>query len=320
MSSHFINTLLTFIYSCFPLSEKVEISIETNPRDISPHKCEAWFNAGINRISIGVQSFDLGNLNVLGRDHSQADVYNAFECLEKFRHFRSISADLIFAIPGQSLEGWCNELEIIQRLPVEHISVYGLKIEESTALGDLLDKDVLKLPTEDEYVEMYKSAQNILPQTGFAHYEISNFAKRGHECAHNLAYWRNLDYLGLGAAAHSHVNGVRWNFKSNNADYFSAFSQPLLEQSLRFLYCFDNKKINNELIDTIFMGMRLADGINCSDLKEKFHYDLLAEKHDEIVELCDCRLLDIKENRLFITPAGYLVSNAIILRLIADLS
>ncbi len=320
LSSHFYNTLLAHIFNSFFLDRNIEVTIEANPRDINLQMCESWAGCGINRISIGVQSLNNQSLNALGRDHSCEDVYRAIECIQTSGLYENTSADLIFSIPGQSLENWRRDLETITLLPFSHISVYGLKVEEGTALSERLLSKTAHLPTEDEYVEMYQCAQEILPHAGFMQYEISNYAKKGKECQHNLAYWRNKDYLGLGSAAHSHVRGIRWSFDRSTADFCHAFSRSFQGESLGSLYCIEDTASENELKDTIMMGLRLVDGIDCNDIQALFNYDLLKERQVQIAELCDWQLLEVQGSRLVITPTGYLVSNAIIARLIANLS
>src|SRR5215470_4432278 len=200
-----------------------EISLEANPGTFTRHKMEQYRGAGVNRISLGVQSFDDGDLKNAGRIHSAADVFRDFESLRK-HGFANISIDLIAGLPHQRLEVWKENLNWIERLQPEHVSIYMLDVEERSAWG----KDPSSLPDDDVFASFYVEAAERLDKAGFVHYEISNWARPGFECRHNLKYWTGATYRGFGVSAHSFSKGRRYWNTASLAEYAQMLDAGML--------------------------------------------------------------------------------------------
>ncbi|MFA5114325.1 MAG: radical SAM family heme chaperone HemW [Candidatus Margulisiibacteriota bacterium] len=224
-----------------------EITIEANPGTADKAKLKALRALGINRLSIGVQSFNDRHLTMLGRVHDSATAKRFYQDA-RAAGFENINLDLIFALPGQTLAEWKADLRQALELDPEHLSVYNLQIEEGTPFAG-------KFTKADEEVElaMYEAAIDTLTAAGYKHYEISNFAKPGRECQHNLVYWRNGNYLGVGAGAHSHVNGQRWSNPNCLEEYLSRVASHELRVS--------DPETRDPRPETIFLGLRLLDGL-----------------------------------------------------------
>jgi oxygen-independent coproporphyrinogen III oxidase len=277
---------------CRTLSvEQSEITIEANPGTANKEKLRSLRELGINRLSIGVQSFNDRHLKTLGRIHDAATA-------QRFYHdardagFDNLNLDLIFALPGQTLKEWQQDLEQAINLGPNHLSVYNLQIEEGTPLYAELPTSNLKLPDNETEYSMYKSAIETLTASGYKHYEISNFAKPGFECQHNLVYWRNGNYLGVGAGAHSHWNGRRWSNPNCLEQYLetATFSRRFPAET------------RPDRRETIFLGLRLLDGI----AQEHF-----AGFEKEVKELMDDGLLEQAGGNYRLTRKGLYLGNLV---------
>ena len=202
MPVNLLKQIVDAINENFTLSSDVEFTIEVNPDDITDEYCEAISSLGINRVSMGVQSFVDNELKRIGRRHTAQDAERAFRILRKY--FRNISIDLIFALPDQTLKSWNETIDKAIKLKPEHISAYALMYEEGTVLTKMRDIGKLK-PTDDNiYADMYNMLASLMHEAGYGHYEISNFSLPGYESRHNSSYWQSQPYLGLGPAAHSY--------------------------------------------------------------------------------------------------------------------
>ncbi|OGC22919.1 hypothetical protein A2291_00165 [candidate division WOR-1 bacterium RIFOXYB2_FULL_42_35] len=232
----------------------IEISIETNPGTADKAKLKVLRELGINRLSIGAQSFNNQHLKTLGRIHSAEDIIRFYNDARS-AGFENINLDLIFALPGQTLAEWQADIQTALKLKPEHLSVYNLQIEEGTPFH--LKRSTLNLPQEDLELAMYEDTIESLTSAGFKHYEISNFSKPGFECKHNLFYWRNGNYLGVGAGAHSHVDGQRWANPNSIENYIHDPRPSPQDQSSPLIF----------RQETIFMGLRLLDGLEIEKFK-----------------------------------------------------
>ena len=214
MEPKYLKEILDHLRKYFPIDDNAEITMETNPGTVDKSKLKLFKDAGINRISIGIQSFDEKELNFLTRIHDKQTaihtVYNAAEV-----GFENISVDLIFNLPNQTKEKWIENLETAIRLPIKHLSAYSLILERGTILNKLvLDKKVT-MQDDDYDADLYETTIDFLVSNGFYQYEVSNFTKPGYECVHNNAYWRYRDYLSFGTSSHSFADGKRWwNYSS----------------------------------------------------------------------------------------------------------
>lgn len=250
--------LISDINSLMPKAHILETTIEANPGTVNKEYLKALRKLGINRISLGAQSFSNIRLKILGRIHGSNQIYKAFEDA-KSAGFDNINIDLIFAIPNQKLDEWKYDLKEAIELNPTHISTYNLQIEEGTPLfGKYVPV------SEDLDAEMYEYAIDFLMANGYKHYEISNFSKPGFECKHNLNYWQNGNYLGIGAGAHSHINGKRWNNPSAIEEYLKTNFEDVKEH-LKIHVEASSNPIQSE---SIFMGLRLIDGIPIEKFKD----------------------------------------------------
>ena len=214
MDTRYISEIIDYLYKSFSVSENAEITLETNPGTVNQNKLKDFCTTGINRISIGIQSFHEDELKFLTRIHDKATAIDTVYNAEK-AGFKNISADLIFNLPGQTKAKWLNNLETIVELPVKHISAYSLILERGTILNKMVLDGKVKIQDEDYDAELYELTIDFLESNGFSQYEVSNFSKEGYECIHNKAYWEYRDYLSFGPSAHSFVDGKRWwNFSS----------------------------------------------------------------------------------------------------------
>lgn len=291
--------------NCF-INPDAEITIEANPGTISAHKAEKLLKAGINRISIGIQSLVDEELVALGRSHTATDAINALKDARQ-TGCRNISADLIYGIPGQSLAAWeLTILKIIELAP-EHISTYELTPEENTPLHEYIKSGRIMLPDEDVISEMYYKGIDILKTHGYIHYEISNFAKPGYECIHNLNCWNRGEYLGIGAGAHSFSNGKR---TANLKDVFS-YIKNVNKGKLPIAEEIEITK-DEAAKELIFLGLRKTDGIDTSLIPVEKRE--LIKKAAE--ELHDHGLVEIKNNHLRLTRKGLILSNEVIVKVL----
>ena len=273
--------IIKSINGSFSLDKRLEFTIEVNPASIDFKGLKKLKKAGVNRLSIGLQSAHDRELRVLSRRYVYADF---IECYEAARAagFESISFDLMYGIPTQSVKSFYETLKRTVSLKPEHISVYGLKLEQGTPFHSNIEKIRAYLPDEETERGMYFTCCDFLEKCGFNHYEISNFAKPGYECRHNLKYWTCGEYLGLGTGAHSYFGGCRFSFKKNIKEYIRNFNYD--ETKLKKIGVFDFEKYNlfdeyieiaqNERIgEYIMLNFRLKSGINKNDFARLFSAD-----------------------------------------------
>lgn len=256
-----LQTIFDSLRKDFTIAKDAEITVEANPGTVTKEKLSAMFGAGVNRISLGAQTFNNRMLKKLGRIHLAHETRDAFALIRE-AGFKNVNIDLIFSLPGENLKDWKETLKQTLVLSPEHISTYNLQIEEGTPFyGEKLEGS-LKMPSEELELEMYEYAISSLKDSGYHHYEISNFAKEGHECLHNIAYWTLKDYIGIGAGAHSYLNGSRIG------------NTPILEKYLSRDFAAiktEHKNTKKEnMQEMVFLGLRLIDGFNLNDFTGRF--------------------------------------------------
>lgn len=274
-------------------SRAEEITIEANPGTVDKEYLAELRKLGINRISFGVQSFNDKHLQLLGRIHDSKQIYLAVEDARS-AGFDNISLDLIFAIPNQTLEEWKEDLKAAVSLCPEHVSTYNLQIEENTKLFDLVTHYSLPVTSQDLDADMFEFTIDYLSANGYKHYEISNFAKPGFECKHNINYWMMKNWLGIGAGAHSHVNGMRWANTNSIEEYIN--SRPASRITHH-----DSSRTTHQR-EAIFMGLRLLDGLD----KNKFK-----GFESEVADLKKDGLLEELDNKLRLTKKGLFLGNLV---------
>ena len=283
--------------SSFHLSAKCEISMEMNPKTADYTKLRAFRKLGINRLSIGIQSFDDADLNICGRAHNAADAVSAFTSARKAK-FENISFDLMYGIPGQTLQTVVNNINTAIRLEPEHVSLYGLKVEEGTPFW--FDRHELAFPDEETERSMYFTAVGLLEKAGYHQYEISNFARRGYSCRHNLKYWNCDEYLGFGPAAHSYFGGKRFSLKKDLNLYMDSFDPetsvdtPLVDEYIDIPY-------PSRVAEYVMLRFRLTAGISLEAFRKKFGRDFEEMYLEKLAPY-------LKSGHVIRTPKGYAFS------------
>lgn len=297
---------LLFSISChIPVFEVQEYTVEINPGTLSESKAALLKEYGVNRISLGVQSFQSNQLKVLGRIHSSDDARNAFTLLRR-KGFKNINIDLIFGCPEQSLDTWKEDLRTAVEWNPEHISTYALTYEEGTSLTMDLKTNVIHRLNESAELEMYKTAIDCLTSNGYYHYEISNFAKEGCGCCHNHVYWKNTGYVGVGAGAYSFLHGVRTSNEKNVHTYIYGITENKDIKSFSE-YLPDDKFAS----ETVIMSLRLRQGISNADFYERFGYGIEEQFGDQIKRLMNYGLVSYDDERLKLTEKGLFIADSV---------
>ncbi|HAU31897.1 MAG: Oxygen-independent coproporphyrinogen III oxidase [Desulfotomaculum sp. 46_296] len=289
----------------FDLLPGAEISLEANPGTVGMEKLEFLHRAGINRLSIGAQACQVRLLKLLGRKHSFEDVRDAVRLARK-AGFRNISIDLIFGIPGQTIGDWNESLRRVIELAPEHISAYGLHLADGTPLYEIVNKGKLDILEEENELEMYERAIEVLTDAGFEHYEISNFALPGRQCRHNLLYWRNLPYLGLGPAAYSYLNNRRFGNVKSLEKYIQRIGEGKLAEA-------ESEKLSQRIrmAETVILGLRLLKGINLNEFALRFGKRLDEVYPQQIDKFVKLKLIEHDGRIIRLTRKGLAVSNQV---------
>ncbi|MBU1043128.1 MAG: radical SAM family heme chaperone HemW [Candidatus Omnitrophica bacterium] len=257
--AEYIQEIITRIKQCFKLAANHELAIEANPGSLSKQKILIYKQAGINRVSVGVQSFKNKYLKLLGRSHNSQQALQSLEML-KANGFDNISADLIYGLPGQSLADWQDDLQAAVESEISHISLYDLIIEENTPFYDM--RNDLMIGDNDLQTLMYKKAHNFLASNKFKHYEISSFAKKGRQSKHNLIYWSNSEYIGIGAGAYSYIQKERFSKPSDLKQYQQQVKRGSFE------HCGSEILSSRKLIEeTLILKLRILNGFCLKDIE-----------------------------------------------------
>ncbi|HHV78007.1 MAG TPA: radical SAM family heme chaperone HemW [Firmicutes bacterium] len=285
-------------------SADAEISVEANPGTLTLSLLEALIENGVNRLSMGVQSFSEQALKSLGRIHSVEQALHAVN-LAREAGFHNLSIDLIFGIPGQSLDDWKCTLETAISLGPEHISTYELSAEPGTKLDSWVREGAVRMPDEDLVVDMWELAHELLREAGYEHYEISNYAKPGFQCRHNLNYWRCGNYLGLGAAAHSHFDGIRWCNVDDPVEYCQK-----VERRSSPIAGLEQLSSTQRATEKFMLALRMAEGLDTQSL-EDFGANLPDSWWAQVRLLEENGLLEVNGTRICPTPRGMLMNNVV---------
>jgi len=290
----------------FDWGEDMEITVEANPGTVSLVGLRLLRDAGVNRISIGAQSFNPEELGLLGRIHGVTEIYSAYYAARE-AGFDNVNLDLIYGIPGQTLSGWRASLEKALDLYPEHLSVYGLSLEEGTPLAEEIAKGWLQACPEETQVAMWEITGRLLKAAGYERYEIANFASPGRQCRHNLTYWLNLPYLGLGAAAHGYFNGIRYANHSDLETYIESSLQGKLPRAWE-----EHQTPEQERNDTIIMGLRLTRGLSRSAFRDRFGYSFEDLFGDQLNALEQEGLMGKNKGFIYLTERGRLLANYVL--------
>ncbi len=305
INSIYIEKIMDGIYKYFDTNELKEVTIETNPKTLDKEKLVRYRESGINRISMGVQTLNDNLLKILGRIHNTEDFYKNYDLVRNLG-FNNVNLDLMFGLPFQTLEDVIYTLKEVIKLEPTHLSFYGLIVEKGTKFYDLNNRGKLNLPDEDLERAMYHKGMEYLVSNGYEHYEISNFAKKGYECKHNLFYWELKPYIGLGIGAHSNIFGKRyWNF-AYIKEYISSLDNGSFPVSGEEVIDKDM-----EMAEYCILGLRLIRGIDKKNFLGRFGIDI-KEIYGKIIERhVKGGLLYENENRIYLTKRGLDLSNIV---------
>ena len=307
-----------------PLDRVGEFTIEVNPEDVDEEKAAAWKDLGIDRISMGIQSLQDNELCRIKRGHDSATAIKGIEILQ--RYFVNISVDVMYGLPGQTLDSYKDTLEKILQYSPQHLSAYSLMLEEGTALTHLVDTGKIILPDEDEWIRMFELTNEMLVGSRYLHYEVSNFAKPGFESRHNSSYWEGKPYLGLGAGAHSYDGGfIRRSNPNDIRGYVNYFGGIVNREELAVGNTTGEKKrlYEEEILsedelreEYIMTGMRLKRGVDLKGLEERFGSEAKKILLDRSSKYKERGLVKEEGNFLSLTKEGLILYNSVVSDLI----
>lgn len=303
LSGQQITEIIALCFSHFKINKDIEITIESNPATFDSEKAVSLLRAGINRLSLGAQSFNNRLLKRIGRIHSKQGILHSYR-IARAMGFKNMNIDLMFGLPGQTLKQFKKSLKEVVQLCPEHVSLYALFIEPGTTFDNLLKGGALKIPSDDIVYDMYQKAIDFLGEHGYDHYEISNFALPGKRCLHNLIYWKNQSYLGLGTASTSYINNKRFKNYSDLSQYIY-----LLEHHILPIESKEVLPLKEEMAETVILHLRMMDGLSKHDFMSRFNKPVEAVFSEQLKQLKKQGLLDASESNYFLTKKGIPLSN-----------
>ena len=332
LSEDLMDAIITTVKQNFQVDPLAEISVECNPGTLSSEKLNVYRSIGINRLSIGLQSANDDELKELGRIHDFNRFLHTFDLVRK-AGFDNVNVDIMTGLPHQTIEKLEKTLNAVTMLRPEHISAYSLIIEKGTPFYEKYKFDAVKqeagmptedLPTDEESYKLYKFTMNYLEKKGYQRYEISNYARNGKVCRHNLGYWDRVPYLGLGLGAASLFNNVR---SSNQRDIYKYVetsealeTQNHIHSNYSSPYYASEEQLSKKeaMEEFMFLGLRKINGVLRSDFQNKFGLDIDAIYGPIITALRNQGFMDAKEGRLFLTDIGIDVSNQVLSKFLLD--
>jgi len=302
-----IKAIMQHIYDNYQVDKEAEITIEINPGTVNESKLQEYKIAGINRLSIGVQSTNNELLEMLGRIHTYEEFENTYK-LARNVGFNNINIDFMLGLPNQTMEDIENILETVQKLQPEHISVYSLILEEDTTITKLVNQNKLIMPQDELEREMYWAIKKGLEQQGYKHYEISNFAKNDMEAKHNTDCWNQKEYMGFGAGAHSYVDGARFSNTDELQDYIKNYKEDKPENNFIL-----NEKQNekSKMQEYMMLGLRKIDGVDCDKFETKFSKDVFEVFGTEIEKLLKQELIEVETGIIKLSNKGIDLANLV---------
>lgn len=305
-----VNTIITTIKQNYNVTKNCEISIEANPNSITYDNALEWNRCGVNRVSVGLQTTKPNLLKLLNRTHTKQDYINAINTLKSVG-FTNINTDLMICLPTQKQSQIKSAINLVNKLGCTHISTYSLILEEGTPLYEKVKNNQIKPLKESKSVSMYKYTIKYLRKCGFNQYEVSNFAKNGMCCKHNVNCWNMVPYLGFGAGAHSFNGKQRYSNVCGIEDYISKINK--VNVAVETSEICTNKSLFEEYV---MLGLRKTNGINLSYILKNYNIDLLNTKNKEINFYIKNNYLILENNKLYATIDGFLILNKIILDLV----
>ena len=323
LPSRDIAEVMAAVGAAFRALPDAEVTLEANPGDFTPRKLSAYLECGVNRLSIGVQSFDDGLLKTLGRRHSADEAADAYR-MAADAGFRNISVDLMYGLPHQRLEQWRRTLDRALELAPPHLSMYCLTLEGGTPMERWVADGRMPEPDGDLAADMYVLAQDAMRRAGYRHYEISNWALPGMRSRHNLAYWRNQPYLGVGPGAHSYLWGRRFANIRSPREYVGLMQGDVARvcgggpndviRAAPVVGEVERIEPPLEMAETLMMGLRLDEGVSVAGFRERFGATPAQCYPDAIGELTAQGLVDARDGALVLTERGWMMANAVVSR------
>lgn len=302
-----VEALFVAVYDCFAVSADAEITIEANPGTLTMEKLETYLNCGINRLSLGLQSADGEELRTLGRIHSYDDFLKSYQRARQ-AGFTNINVDLMSALPGQTMQSWKNTLRKVMMLKPEHISAYSLIIEAGTPFYERYHENPEAFPDEETDREMYHLTKELMAAQGYERYEISNYARPGYECRHNIGYWTGAEYLGLGLGASSYTHGFRYHNVTDLEEYLSLDLREPGAAAREIQELTPEEKME----EFMFLGLRLTKGVSGSEFLERFGQNMW-NMYGEVFEKLSRQGLILEEPPMVrLTELGIDVSNQVL--------
>lgn len=300
-----LDRLISGIHQLLPTGTTKEFTVEANPGDLSADKLLVLKEQGVNRLSMGVQTFDNRLLKKIGRKHTAEDVYQTIRLLEK-NDFQNVTIDLIYALPGQTLESFRDTLSRAIDLELPHYAMYSLILENKTMFMNWVRQGRMELPSQEVETQMFDEAIAAMRNAGLNQYEISNFAKPGYESLHNMVYWDNEHYYGFGAGASGYLENIRYK----NYGPIQHYMQPLREKRLP-IYEKEPLTKENQMEEELFLGLRKKAGISKKRFYEKFKKSIEAVYGDVLIELQEKGWLAIEGDAVFLTKTGMFIGNEV---------
>ena len=307
IDSGYIKEILDELNKHFKVDDNAEITLEMNPGTVNESKLLEYREAGINRLSIGLQSTHNKILKQIGRIHTYEDFLEAYNLARKIG-FKNINVDLMLGLPEQSLEELVSSVEEIIKLNPEHISIYSLILEENTVLYDEVNSGKICLPDDELERKMYWKTKKMLEDAGYIHYEISNFAKKGYESRHNISCWNQEEYIGIGAAAHSYTNNIRYSNIDKIEEYINDFK---IGEELDNLIFHEKQDMESKMREYMILGLRKLDGISIKEFKSKFTENPIFKFKNELNKLVEEGLLVIDGDNIKLTNKGLDLANLV---------
>ncbi|HEN8960792.1 TPA: oxygen-independent coproporphyrinogen III oxidase [Streptococcus agalactiae] len=306
-----LDYLLTELSRDLNLNTLEEFTIEANPGDLTVDKIEVLQKSAVNRVSLGVQTFNDKHLKRIGRSHNEAQIYSTIDAL-KTAGFQNISIDLIYALPGQTMDDVRSNVAKALSLNIPHLSLYSLILEHHTVFMNKMRRGKLHLPTEDLEAEMFEYIISEMERNGFEHYEISNFTKPGFESRHNLMYWDNVEYYGVGAGASGYLDGIRYRNRGPIQHYLKGVSEGNARLSEEVL------SKNEMMEEELFLGLRKKEGVSIGKFEQKFGTSF-EKRYGQIVQELQSDWL-LKENNGFIqmTKKGLFLGDTVAEKFIVE--
>lgn len=301
LSTDQMEKLLFALTARIDLTQLSEFTVEANPSDLTNEMITMLSKSPVNRISLGVQTFDDQLLKKIGRTHTKADVYSSIEKLKNIG-FENITIDLIYGLPGQTMSMVQQDISKFLTLNLPHVALYSLILEDHTVFMNRERRGLLNLPNDDLSADMYEYIVDNLLTHGYTHYEISNFSKNGYESKHNLTYWNNSEYYGIGAGASGYLDGIRYKNHGPVAHYLKNTNKRVSEEVLT-----TKSKIEEEM----FLGLRKKEGVSRSKFQEVFSINIEDIYGSEIKKLSDIGLLVIDSDRVYMTERGFELGNEV---------